>query len=155
MFNLVLTIISIALVASLALAAIFYGGQLLFKKTTDAQASQFISEGMQILSALQMARATMVADMSVDASLQTLDGLVSEKYLSQMPEMFKGAGSTPVTAAYVETALKDVAVCVKINQRGMFPTPGVVSDAELSGHVFGCVTTPKPDGTYKAIYRLK
>ena len=54
MFNLIISIISIALVAALALASIYYGGEAFNKGTTDADASTIINQGQQIQAAIRI-----------------------------------------------------------------------------------------------------
>jgi hypothetical protein len=54
MFSLIITIISIALVAVLALATLFYGGSAFNKGSASAQASQLLNEGQQLLGASEL-----------------------------------------------------------------------------------------------------
>ncbi len=56
MFSLVITLVAIALVALLALAAIFYGGSAFFDKSAQAEAARAVQEGQQILSAMELYR---------------------------------------------------------------------------------------------------
>ena len=57
MFSLIITIISIALVAALALATLYYGGNAFNKGSAEANASKIINEGQQVNGAVQLARA--------------------------------------------------------------------------------------------------
>jgi hypothetical protein len=54
MFSLVITIISIALVAALALATIYYGGTAFNKSSSSATATRIVSESQQILNAMEL-----------------------------------------------------------------------------------------------------
>jgi Tfp pilus assembly protein PilN len=48
-FSLLITIISIALVAALALAALYYGGSAFNKGSAAAQSTQLLNESQQLL----------------------------------------------------------------------------------------------------------
>ncbi len=65
MFSLIITIISIALVAALALATIYYGGSAFNRGSADAKAAQYINEGQQLSGAAAVAGATNVAFTSI------------------------------------------------------------------------------------------
>jgi len=54
MFSLVITIISIALVAALALATLYFGGAAFNKGRADAEASKIINQGQQLLGASEL-----------------------------------------------------------------------------------------------------
>lgn len=51
MFQLIVAVISIALVAALAIASIFYGGDAFTKSSTKAQVTTLINQGQQIAGA--------------------------------------------------------------------------------------------------------
>ena len=97
MFSLIITIISIALVAALALATIYYGGTAFNRGTAEAKASQLINEGQQINAAVALAKADIDRDgytSTVTADVLT-NGLVesngttrapgAKPYLAQIP----------------------------------------------------------------------
>lgn len=54
MFSLIITIVSIALVAALALATLYYGGRAFTQSTADAQASKIVNQGQQLLGAAEL-----------------------------------------------------------------------------------------------------
>ena len=58
MFSLIITIISIALVAALALATLYYGGDAFNQGRAGADASRLINEGQQVNAAVALAAAT-------------------------------------------------------------------------------------------------
>lgn len=58
MFSLVITIISIALVAALALATLFYGGGAYTQAQANAKAAQLRNQGQQLLGAAELFKAT-------------------------------------------------------------------------------------------------
>lgn len=54
MFNLIVAVISIALIAAMAAASIFYGGEAFSESTAQAQASTLVNNGQQISGAQQL-----------------------------------------------------------------------------------------------------
>ena len=96
MFSLIITIISIALVAALALATIYYGGTAFNRGTAEAKASQLINEGQQINAAVALAKAdidrdgytsTVTADVLTNGLVDSTGTRVSgaQPYLAQIP----------------------------------------------------------------------
>ena len=144
MFSLIITIISIALVAALALATIYYGGTAFNKGSAEAKASQLINEGQQI----NGAKALMAADVAA-GTLGTKT--FNPDYLAQSP-----AGWTiPTTATGVATvtATSDE-VCVAVNAKagvkatdtadaGDTDAALVVVASDLGNFVYGCATASK------------
>lgn len=120
MFSLIITIISIALVAALALATIYYGGASLNKGTVDAQAATVLNEAQQI----NGAKAVAVAD---NVTVTTIANL-TPGYLSSAP-----AGWT-VVSGYLNKSVS-ANVCAAINTK-----LGTTASATQSG-LAGCDTT--------------
>ena len=139
MFSLIITIISIALVAALALATIYYGGSAFNKGSADAKASQFINEGQQLTGAIAMNKADAQADSTgtvVQAS--TVSGLAT-KYLSQIPTGWDstaaiGAGGD-ATSVVTRAAVRDD-VCASINAKAGLASV-VATQADVTTQ-YGC-----------------
>ncbi len=111
MFSLIITIISIALVAVLALASIYYGGSAVGQGSDSARASQLINEGQQLqgLAAMSVAQGNTVTSV-VD--------LVTDQYLSQPIPGWTVDGAAFVRAGAVggdETLTKNA--CDEVNAR--------------------------------------
>ncbi|WP_315922685.1 hypothetical protein [Mesorhizobium sp. SP-1A] len=90
MFQLIVAVISIALIAALAIASIFYGGDAFTKSSEKATVTTLINQAQQIAGAAALYK----TDSGVRAqSITDLDGSVanSVQYLSQIP------GGTKVT----------------------------------------------------------
>lgn len=123
MFSLIITIISIALVAVLALASIYYGGSAVGQGSDSARASQLINEGQQLqgLAAMSTAQGNTVT---------SVQDLVDEDYLSQaiLPWDVSGAAFVRPAAAADEATLTDAA-CVLVNERSGAAPTGVFVDA--------------------------
>jgi hypothetical protein len=80
MFSLIITIISIALVAALAVATIYYGGDVFKKGGTKAEAARIMTAGAQINGAVETYKATQ-GDVPA-----TLNDLVTSKFLTAIPQ---------------------------------------------------------------------
>lgn len=93
MFSLIITIVSIALVAALALATLYYGGKAFEQSTAEAQASKIVNQGQQLLGAAELYYA------EKGQWPDTLDDLVSSNYLKKVP-----VAQAAVTQALAENA---------------------------------------------------
>ena len=130
MFSLIITVVAVVLVACLALATIYYGGAALNRSSTNAQATQLVVQGQQILGAVELFY-TDNARYPTD-----LDELVSTQYLSSVPQGFSGtpAGAegwlTPASSVptYALNAPVSDAVCEQLNQLSL-GTNGIASQA--------------------------
>lgn len=150
MFSLIITIISIALVAALALATIYYGGSAFNRGSDSAKASQIINEGQQINGAAQMALADVAAG-SFTAPTGTVADLATGNYLATLPADFNTTANTAVTLAstsYVNATVTG-GVCSQINTKA-----GLSTAPSAPTGVFGCVpgATAAANGT--AFYQL-
>jgi hypothetical protein len=105
MFSLVITIISIALVAALALATLYYGGTAFNKGSSEAQTTQLLTEAQQVRGAVELYRA------DTGAAPVDIDALVTASYLKQVP-----TGWTFIEGAAVQAASSED-VCLTANRR--------------------------------------
>lgn len=130
MFSLIITIISIALVAALALATLYYGGDAFNKGTAGAEASRLINEGQQVNGAVALAKA--------DANpATTLAGLVTAGYLSQLPGSFSGAGAVLVDGSQDLTVASSALVCEEVQKRAGVSSGDSPATAP-AGQLYGC-----------------
>ena len=130
MFSLIITIISIALVAALALATLYYGGSAFNKGADGATAAKLINEGQQINGAVTIYKADLAAG---GAAVTTVAALVTATYLSQVPASFDGATLLSTNVAEAKTNPTGT-VCNEINKRAGYTTGAVTS---ASG-IYGC-----------------
>jgi hypothetical protein len=124
MFSLIITIISIALVAALALATLYYGGSAFNKGNAGAVAARLINEGQQVNGAVALYQADVGAG-STTVVATTLADLVTAGYLSSVPADF---APTTTLASHAVTAVVTADVCAEITKRAGSAT------------VFGCST---------------
>lgn len=136
MFSLIITIISIALVAALALATLYYGGDAFNRGSAGATASRLINEGQQINGAVTLANADAAAG---GTAVTDLAGLVTAGYLSQLPGMFAAQGTTTLAAGIVKVAAGSADVCTEVNKRAGHAAADVDTAGEQPG-VYGCNT---------------
>ena len=118
MFSLIITIISIALVAALALATLYYGGSAFNKGAAGAVAARLINEGQQINGAVALYTAD-VGSGSTTVVATTLADLASAGYLSSVPSDFVG---TTTLASHAATASVSSEVCAEVTKRASSST---------------------------------
>lgn len=134
MFSLIISIISIALVAALAAATVYFGGAAFNKGAAGADASAFINAGQQIAGAFTLAATD--GDNAATIAELTNVAVGTEVYLAQEPS-YKGVllvldGATGYAAAKVTAG-----VCLEIVKKNGGNSVG--SLAAPTG-LFGCAT---------------
>lgn len=112
MFSLIITIISIALVAALAVATIYYGGDAFNQGTTKAKASTIVNHMQQIAGANTLLKANTGGFTSTVASLAT-DYLASVPVNQDLSTTYAVSGTNLVTATIAGTSNE---VCQKVNE---------------------------------------
>lgn len=103
MFNLIVAVISIALIAAMAAASIFYGGSAFGSGTAQAQASTLINNGQQIGGAQQLYMIDNSGNRNATNDMTAANGLVAEDYLQAVPT--PPANSTGADATDIGTWL--------------------------------------------------
>ena len=127
MFSLIITIISIALVAALALATLYYGGAAFNKSAATADATKLISQSQQLQGAAELYKA------DTGAYPVSMAALVLQNYLKSIPvaavqsapvalmgsALAAGQPWVMVLSGYPVFALAPVteAVCKSVNQQ--------------------------------------
>lgn len=164
MFSLIISIISIALVAALAAATVYFGGAAFNKGASGADASTFINAGQQIAGAFTLAD-TDGDDASALADLSDTGVGAGDVYLSQIPTYKGVAFALDSSSGYLGTNVTG-SVCVEIAKKMNPSVTEVVNlpaNAAATG-LFGChvggttsvvtgVTAAETD--YVAFYKVK
>ena len=133
MFSLIVTIISIALVAALALATLYYGGSAFNKGAAGAVAARLINEGQQVNGAVALYQADVGAG-STAVVVTDLAGLAAAGYLSSVPADFD---STTTLASHAVTATVTADVAAEVNKRaGTSTIFGATTNAGVSTFSF-------------------
>lgn len=148
MFSLIITIISIALVAALALATIYYGGDAYTRGQAEANATRILNQGQQILGAAELFRLQ-------NGTWPTVERLVADDFLKSAP-----VSMTTTTAAYAQSAAGgwetpvdgqpvyvlrdiDVATCQAVNESS-YGAAGVLAQARTT-YAAQCYGTPRTE----------
>lgn len=148
MFSLIITIISIALVAALALATLYYGGDAFNQGRAGAFASQLINEAQQVQAAVQLAEIN-------GADRATVQDLVDGEYLTQAPAEYPLATTLGTTLEKTGAEIT-VDVCEETQARATGSrdisedTVAVASAAQL----YGCVSDGAATPAYTFFFKL-
>jgi len=169
MFSLIITVISIALVAALAVASVYYGGPALSKGTSRAAAATVVSQGQQIAGA-----ATMLASDSAMAVGAAFVNLTDNNYLTSIPTPPNAVGTSWEVGALAAAGFATVAstskdICIEVEKNrdssvtetsfdtkasvdliGAFGTDDIAAD--YAGQ-FGCLSNTANDA-YVVYYSL-
>lgn len=126
MFSLIITIISIALIAAVAVASVYYGGDAFTQGNAKALAATVVGQGQQISAAN-----TLFKNDNGGVTAANVAALVSGLYLQAAPTMPSTVGAVNLDLAAdgsVQAVIDNSSVCDKINaQLGL--TTQVVPDA--------------------------
>lgn len=132
MFNLIITIISIALVVAMAAAAVYYGGTAFTQGTAKANAATLVTQAQQINGAI-----TLYKNDNGGTAPAVIADLVPD-YLQNAPVPGSAGASTAawtLTGGNSVVESKGGEVCTQINVSGGHDGSSVLSNA-----VYGCVT---------------
>lgn len=134
MFNLIITIISIALIAAVAIASTYYGGSAFTEGTAKANAATVVSQAQQIAAANVLFKND---NSGTDAA--NVAALQAGGYLQSAPVLPTTIGaSLDLNNGDVESILTNAKVCDLINKQ---LDPQVESPlASLGTKQYGCVT---------------
>jgi len=134
MFALIVTIVSVFLVAALALATIYYGGDLATDGQSRANTTKVLQEGNQVIGALELYKAD-------NGSFPTGTGdeikqlLVSNNYLKQIP-----SGEWAFRSDFaVRTDLTEE-TCLTINKKVGVDTVPSCTDPAFENRTICCST---------------
>ena len=130
MFQLIVAVISIALVAALAIASIYYGGSAFQKSSLKANVTQLVNGGQQIAGA----QALYNTDWGVSGSTAQLE---DGTYLASAPSTPSVAGAFSVIgnlAVSAFTAGADVAdICKEVAKQAGAASPQFYCSTDLAG----------------------
>lgn len=163
MFNLIVAVISIALIAAMAAASIFYGGASFSSSTAKAQASTLVNNGQQISGGQQLYMIDNSGNRNSVNDMGAANGLVTLKYLQAVPTPPSGVTVAPgwrVAAtgevAYIglDTAITGqnvsaaTTICTEViaqgggaTQTSALTAASLTDDLLVTGAQFGCVSS--------------
>lgn len=155
MFSLIITIISIALVAALALATLYYGGSAFNRGSQGAIAAQLINEGQQVNGAVAVAKADAAAGGTEITTWQGLVTATPNPYLAQLPSGLKLTGGDAIGNISTELTYANAKeVCEEIQRRATGST--AIPEAAITNQVYGCwdANTAATPGGYTFVYKV-
>jgi len=126
MFQLIIAIIAIALVAVLAVASLYYGGSAFSNGSTKAAASTVVSQAQQISAADVLFQNENAGGYAADVA-----ALVSSNYLASAPSMPAKIGSNLEMlsgTAHVFGTVANAEICKAINDQTGFDNSAVTDD---------------------------
>lgn len=136
MFNLIITVIAIALVAAIAIATIYYGGSIWSQQETHAHTARILNEGAQIKGAVELYR-----NDHAGSNPTALDALTASNghYLKSIPR-----GDWGFDGSYATSPVEAESNCRAVNEKLGYGyiVPTCADEAYLTRPV--CCTT---DGT--------
>lgn len=150
MFALIPVVISIVLMAILAIGSMFYGGSMFTDSASNANASSLINQAQQISSAAMLYELDNGGIAPAD-----IDILVNRNYLQGIPVAPDVSASGPLNWSIVSTknlvqltGVESVKVCNLVNEKsGVETTTGAITTVDVDGDLltlpYGCVL----DGT--------
>lgn len=131
MSSIIITIIAIVLVAILAVAGMFYGGNGLLGSRDDAVASQVINQSSQIVASIELYRTNHAGVTPTDP-----DALIDGGYLKDMPDP-----SWTLTADGIARSGLTDKQCAAINQR-LTGSPEIKTCSDGAPSTAICCTAP-------------
>ena len=132
MFSMIITIISIALVAALALATLYYGAQYYNDGQAKASATKTLQQGNQITGALELYKADKGA-LPTGTSDDIKNALLSNQYLTSWP-----AEAWQMRGDYVVRSDLDEKACLMVNKSFKIDTIPTCDDPAFTGRSYCC-----------------
>lgn len=126
MFSLVITIISIALVAALALATLYYGGIAFNKGADTAEAAKLVQEANQVAGAFELYRVEK-GGLPTGTEADIKNAIVQGGYLKQWPQ-----GDWSLKTDYAVKVVKTEEQCLALNKSLGLDSTSVPSCASVT-----------------------
>lgn len=146
MVNLIITLISIALIALIAVATLYNGGDAFREGSAQAAAAQLTNAGQQISAANILYANSNGGTFATDVADLTANG----KYLSSVPRTPEGTTlSTDITGNVITVTGMGAETCVAVNEQAGAADPENVADT--SSMAFGCVIDTATDPANPAV----
>lgn len=134
MFALIVTIISVFLVAALAIATLYYGGDFVSDGQARAAMTKILQEGNQVVGALELYKADN-GGFPAGTSDEIKTQLVAQNYLKQIP-----SGNWEFRNDFAVRTDLDESACLTINKKvGVNLVPSC-TDTAYAGRTLCCST---------------
>jgi hypothetical protein len=129
MFSLIITLVSIALVAALALTTIYYGGAAYREHGSNSAAAKIVLEGQQISAAIDIFRTTNDGNFPESMAALTFE----KKFLSSVPNNL-----WEFSPEYVVYPMDDIKACQKANKNMGYESPDIPQCSAVTGKTICC-----------------
>jgi len=110
MFNLIAVVFAIVLVLVMAVAGIYYAGDLFAQKTTETEYTTIVNSANQIKAAMEIYRSKKGIYPSAGSTSDLLTLLRTEGYLSSIP-----GGDWNIANLVIQRPIADLATCARMN----------------------------------------
>ena len=150
MFSLIISIIAIALVAALALASIYYGGDAFQKGSAGAEASTIVNQGQQIQAAMTMAAINEDAITDLTELSDSTKVTSAQVYLKEVPKVRGESWTLDSNKNEISIKAPTEAVCLEVEKRYNSSATTVPASA-TEGQRFGCFGSTD---AYTAFYNI-
>lgn len=139
MFNLIITVISIALIAALSLASIYYGGDNMSKGTARSNAATLVNQGQQLNGASALFR-----NDNGGTDVAAINDLVTGGYLASVPAAPANIGAVgwaiDSTHGLFTNEITSRAVCDEVQKQANGQAVQDVADLDTYTYgVYGCI----------------
>ena len=134
MFSLVIVLVSIALVAALALATVYYGAQFAQDGANKAAVSRALQEGNQVVGAMELYRTDHQGQLPTGTADEIKSTLISQEYLKAWPD----TAWEPHNDYVVRTGMTE-AQCQAVNRSYGIDTVPACSDPTFLGKSYCCM----------------
>ena len=131
MFSLIITMIAVALVAVLALASMYYGGDSLQQGTAKANAAKYLSEANQITAAANLYK------LQNNGATPTAQDLVDNDYLQALPE-----GDWYINNGFIERPGISLEECTEVNRLVGYDGPALACNDPALPEDHACCVVP-------------
>jgi hypothetical protein len=131
MFSLIITIISIALVAALAVATIYYGGAAFTEGSAKAQASALVA------AAQQTSGANVLYNNDHAENALNVAALVGGTYLSAAPSLPTTVSGFEIANGKVSATVSSASVCLAV-VKSVAGVGAVLTSAATAGRAYDC-----------------
>lgn len=111
MFNLIITVLSIVLVAVLSVASVYFGGDIFGKQSAEAEVNRYVNEAKQIRQAIDVYRIT-----ENSGYPSSINELVSKNYLSSEPSANWSVSEGALQTDFSDSQVPPERICRNVNE---------------------------------------
>lgn len=111
MFNLIAVVFAIVLVLIMAVAGVYYAGDLFSQKTSETEYTAIVNSANQIKAAMEIYRSKKGVYPTAGSTTDLLTMLRTEGYLNSIP-----GGDWDIANLVIQRPIQDLATCARMNE---------------------------------------